>query len=105
MFERIELILTPLIALDTIVRIIFHGEAPTVARVVASLQRALQACMGRKNVEIPITCSDLYQQRLRKPWMFHFFFSHAPQLKIASTPLFFRRANVRVFQERPIVPV
>ena len=50
MFERIDLILTPSIVLDTIVRI--HGEALTVALVVASLQRAPYACMGLKNVPV-----------------------------------------------------
>ena len=51
-----------------------------VAVVVASLQRALHACMGQKNVEISITFSDPYQKCVRKPWKFIFllFFSSRP---------------------------
>ena len=51
-------------------RACFHGEVSTVAFVVASLQRALHACMRHKAKQNSKTSSDLHRKCLRKPWKF-----------------------------------
>ena len=70
-----ELILTPSIRLDTIVRIIlFPRRGSHYCSPRGSVAAERTSCMhGTKNVEISTTFIDPYQQRLRKRWNFFFF--------------------------------
>ena len=82
MFQRIELILTPWIALDTIVRIILflrRGSHCSARGGVATEGTS----RDKKNVEISITFGDPYRKCLRKAWKFFcfFFFFSGPSIE------------------------
>ena len=80
LFQRIELILTHWIALDTIVRIILSSRRDSHRSAHGSV--AAESTSRDKKMYNSITFSDPYQKCLRKPWKFlSFFLSQAPLLQ------------------------
>ena len=94
MFRRIELISTPSIALDTIVRIILFSWRGCSARGGVAAEGTSR---DKKHVEISINFSDPIQKCLCKPWkfLFFFFFFPGPSIEKLVDFVFLCRTTVR----------